>query len=138
MNNSELQIIVEKPILEVSEPSQLVVESTGVKIQTGGGGTLTLERPNIELLSIGSQGPKGLTGDKGDKGDHGEDSDKTYVHTQISAASTWTVVHNLNKFPSVTVVDSGDTAVIGDVTYVDVNTLTLDFTTTFGGSAYLN
>lgn len=65
-------------------------------------------------------------------------SDKTYVHTQISAIATWTVVHNLAKYPSVTVVDSGDSVVIGDVDYIDNNNLTIKFSAAFGGKAYLN
>ncbi len=63
---------------------------------------------------------------------------ETYIHTQNAAASTWTVTHNLSKFPSVSVVDSGGTVVIGDVTYVDSNTLTIDFSAIFSGKAYLN
>jgi len=31
--------------------------------------------------------------------------DRTYTHDQSSAASTWTITHNLNCFPSIEVVD---------------------------------
>jgi hypothetical protein len=62
----------------------------------------------------------------------------TYTHTQVSAAATWTVTHNLNRRPSVTVVDSGDTVVIGDVNYVSDNQLTLTFSAAFSGKAHLN
>jgi len=48
------------------------------------------------------------------------------------------ITHNLSKFPSVTVVDSGNNIVIGDITYNDLNTLTINFTASFSGKAYLN
>lgn len=64
--------------------------------------------------------------------------DKNYVHTQSSVSTTWSITHNLGKKPSVTIVDSGDTTVIGDVTYNDNNSLTVTFSSAFSGKAYLN
>lgn len=64
--------------------------------------------------------------------------DAFYVHAQDVADTTWTVTHNLGKFPSVSVVDSGGTWVVGDVTYVDANTLRVVFSRAFGGKAYCN
>lgn len=67
-----------------------------------------------------------------------EDKDKNYVHNQMSASSTWSVQHNLNKFPSVSVVDSGNNMVVGDVEYIDENNLTITFNASFSGKAYIN
>ena len=67
-----------------------------------------------------------------------EDKDKNYVHNQMSASSTWTVQHNLNKFASVSVVDSGNNIVIGDVEHIDENNLTITFNASFSGKAYIN
>lgn len=96
----------------------------------------------LELLEIQEQGPPGAPGPQGAQGPQGPPgtagSDITYTHTQISAQSVWTVNHNLNKYPSVTVVDSGETVVIGDVDYTNANTLTIEFSAAFGGRAYLN
>lgn len=64
--------------------------------------------------------------------------DLTYIHHQDEAASEWEVVHNLKKYPSVTVVDSAKTKVYGDVTYVDKNSLIISFSSEFEGTAYLN
>lgn len=64
--------------------------------------------------------------------------DKHYTHTQATPSDTWTVVHNLHKRPSITVVDSAGTEVIGDCDYVDENTVVLTFTGGFAGNAYLN
>ncbi len=64
--------------------------------------------------------------------------DLHYTHTQTGAASVWTVNHNLDKFPSVMVSDSGNNVVIGDIEYIDANTLTISFTASFSGYAFLN
>ena len=62
----------------------------------------------------------------------------SYVHTQSGSASTWTITHNLGYYPAVSVVDSGGSLVIGDVTYISTNTLSVSFTASFGGKAYLS
>lgn len=64
--------------------------------------------------------------------------DKTYVHHQSTPALVWDITHNLDKFPSVTIVDSAGAVVMGDVTYESENKLKVAFTAEFGGSAYLN
>lgn len=65
-------------------------------------------------------------------------SDKHYTHTQAVPSDTWTITHNLNKRPSITVVDSAGSEVVGDYDYVDDNTVVLTFTGGFAGNAYLN
>lgn len=64
--------------------------------------------------------------------------DRTYTHVQSVAATTWVVVHGLSKHPSVSVVDSAGTLVIGSVQYLDLNQVRLDFSTPFSGNAYCN
>ena len=64
--------------------------------------------------------------------------DKNFVFSQNVASDLWYVVHDLSKYPSVTVVDSGMNVVIGEVTYIDENTLQIKFTVPFSGKAYLN
>ena len=64
--------------------------------------------------------------------------DKNFVFTQGTPAATWTITHNLGKFPSVSVVDSANTQVYGNVDYINDNSLTLTFTSAFSGKAYLN
>jgi len=65
-------------------------------------------------------------------------SDKNYVHDQSSASATWTVTHNLNKRPAVSVVDSAGTLIICDVQYDSDNQVTLTFDDSTAGKAYLN
>lgn len=66
------------------------------------------------------------------------EGDKHYTHNQGSASATWNVAHNLNKFPSVTVVLSTGQKGYGDITYVDANNLTVSFAGDESGKAYIN
>ena len=65
-------------------------------------------------------------------------SDLTFVFNQGVPATTWNITHNLGKFPSITVIDTGDTVVTGEYTYIDNNNVTLNFSAGFAGTAYLN
>ena len=62
----------------------------------------------------------------------------TFEFTQGVPATTWNIQHNLGKFPSITVIDTGDTVVTGEYTYIDNNNVTLTFSAGFAGKAYLN
>lgn len=64
--------------------------------------------------------------------------DKTFVFSQGAPIYQWDVVHNLNKFPSVSVVNSFDEIVFGSVDYIDKNRLTITFASPFSGKAYCN
>lgn len=70
--------------------------------------------------------------------DAAEDRDKFYTHPQDTASATWSVTHNLNKFPSVTVVLSTGQKGYGDVSYTDSNNLTITFAGDESGKAYMN
>ena len=62
----------------------------------------------------------------------------TFVFNQGVPASTWNIQHNLGNFPSITVVDTAGTVVMGQYDYVDNNNITLTFAAGFAGKAYLN
>jgi len=69
--------------------------------------------------------------------------DITFTHNQNTTSDTWVITHNLNRFPSVTVVDSGDSIVQGTVVYNSNKQLTITFFSSgtalaFQGKAYLN
>jgi hypothetical protein len=66
------------------------------------------------------------------------DSDKTFVFTQNTAENPWIINHNLNKFPSVSMVLSTGQVGIADVTYIDQNNLTITFSGDESGKAYMN
>tara|TARA_R110000823_G_scaffold209460_1_gene339682 strand:+ start:448 stop:834 length:387 start_codon:yes stop_codon:yes gene_type:complete len=100
--------------------------------------------------SSGSAGESGyvLTTDgletlwKNPRGESGASStinlSSTYTHTQSSASTTWTVNHNLDRRPSVTIVTSTEAVVIGDVFYNNDNQLTITISHANSGKAYLN
>ncbi len=64
--------------------------------------------------------------------------DANYVYTQSSPSAVWVVTHNLAKYPSVSVVDSADNIVFGEVFYNSVNQVTLTFAGAFSGKAFFN
>ena len=59
------------------------------------------------------------------------------IHTQSSASSTWNITHELGGRPSVTIVDSAGTVVVGDVVYNSNTSITVSFSAPFSGFAYL-
>lgn len=65
-------------------------------------------------------------------------SDKNHVYTQKSASDSWDIIHNLNKYPSITIVDSANNTVIGDITYISLNEVNIKFIGAFSGKAFLN
>lgn len=64
--------------------------------------------------------------------------DKHYRHRQTLASDVWLVEHGLGTWPSVTVCDTADSTVVGDVIYIDANRLEIHFSAPFSGVAYLN
>ena len=62
----------------------------------------------------------------------------SYDHTQGSASDTWVINHNLGFKPNVTVVDSAGTIYEGEIMYTNTNSLTVSFSASFSGRAYLS
>lgn len=60
-----------------------------------------------------------------------------FVFTQASPSDTWVINHTLGGRPSVTVVDSASTTVIGEVSYISDSQVEVSFTSPFSGFAYL-
>lgn len=109
---------------------------------SGGGGTTPYVLPvasgttlgGIKVgsnLSITSDGTLNAIGGSGDE-------DKTYVFTQSFATTEWNITHNLNKYPSVSIVDSDMNQIIADVQYIDLNTVKVKFSHSFTGQVFLN
>ena len=61
-----------------------------------------------------------------------------FVFDKQVASSVWVVVHNMGKFPSVSIVDTANDQVEGEVRYNSNNQLTITFTAPVAGKAYLN
>jgi hypothetical protein len=126
---SEINVTVSNPPpieVEIEEPERIV--------------TVPVEVPPevIEIEVSGPQGEKGDKGDTGDQGPAGADADLNYTHLQAVPSATWSVTHNLGKHPGVDVVDTSGNTCIGDVHYIDDNSLLITFSAPFSGEAYLN
>lgn len=63
--------------------------------------------------------------------------DKTFSQSFISATSVH-VVHNLGKYPSVTVIDSANDECEGDVVHNSINDFTVTFSAAFSGKVFCN
>lgn len=80
----------------------------------------------VQVADVGMPGPAGSSGG-------------SYIHHQSSALATWTVTHNLGYYPGgISVIDSAETVVIGDVTHVNISTFTVSFSTPFSGKVYVS
>lgn len=111
---------------------------------------------NVEIIGTG---PRGLPGKDGSGYVHPEthsanmieetvdkvfvsESERNmipgYIHDQIAALDTWVINHELDKYPSVSIVDSGSNVVYGSVYYISRNQIIVSFTVAFSGRAYLN
>lgn len=121
---------------------------------------LTVLSETHHVLEVGTQGPPGIPGApgaRGEKGDPGEagargvdglpgrdgeattgTGDLNHTHQQITPSAEWVIVHNMGKFPSVTIIDSGGTLVYGDVSYDSNQSLRVTFSSGFSGTACLN
>jgi hypothetical protein len=64
--------------------------------------------------------------------------DSHFTFNQDTPESIWEVEHNLGKKPSVTVVDSGESVVVGEIEYINLNSVRLTFAGAFSGKAYFN
>jgi len=50
----------------------------------------------------------------------------------------WTFTHNLGFFPNITTTDDANQEIVGTVTYIDVNSLKVEFSSPVSGWAYLS
>lgn len=130
----------------------LVVQALALKVDKVEGKTLssvdftTDDKANLDINNLKVSFPEAPINDKEYTRKNAEwvessaatGGDKNYIHNQITAASTWIVTHNLNKYPSISIVDTGGNIVIGEVLYDSLNQVTLTFTAEFSGKAYFN
>ena len=65
----------------------------------------------------------------------GSGGDAGFTHTQSSASATWTVDHSLGRKPSVTILNSSDIEIEGEVEHSDNNTVIVRFSVAVAGTA---
>ena len=63
---------------------------------------------------------------------------ETFEFEQGVASDTWVIVHNLNKYPSVALVDSAGRQFYGEVVYDSKDQVTVLINGATKGKAYLN
>ena len=90
------------------------------------------------LVEVVAPGPVGPVGPVGTIDSAGLISDARLSHHQATAASIWTITHNLGKNPSVSIVDSAGDECEGEVRHISVNELVVSFSAAFTGRAFLN
>jgi hypothetical protein len=61
-----------------------------------------------------------------------------YTHLQGSSSNTWVINHNLNFYPNVTIQDSAGTIYEGEISYTNLDSITVTFSSAFSGKAYLS
>ena len=62
----------------------------------------------------------------------------SFDFTQGVPSATWNIQHNLDKYPSVTVVNESKEVMIGNIQYIDKDKITITISEPFSGYAYLN
>jgi len=60
-----------------------------------------------------------------------------HVHTQTSISNEWTINHNLNFYPNVTVLDNSSRILETDLVYLNSNTVKIVMNSASSGTAYL-
>jgi hypothetical protein len=120
------------------------VDVAGVITSTGGNSTEWNSSYNASIFkaTVTGSATKTLTLDQESGGvltaTWQDNTDSTFVFTQGVSATTWNIQHNLAKFPSVSVVNTNEFVIHGEVEYIDNNNVTLTFSAGFAGKAYLN
>jgi hypothetical protein len=65
--------------------------------------------------------------------------DKHFAFNQTVSSNTWIINHNLGKYPTIAVTDSGGNVLIPDsIIYTSINSLTVTFTNPETGTIYCN
>jgi hypothetical protein len=88
-------------------------------------------------IIVTAPGPQGASGVDGIQS--GEIAELvSYVHNQGASSTEWTVNHNLNFYPNVTVYDSAGSMVEGTVEHTNPVTLKIYFSGAISGKAHLS
>ena len=92
---------------------------------------------NVRQIVVTAPGPQGEAGVSGIQS--GEIADLvSYRHVQNVLSTEWTVNHNLNFYPNVTVYNSAGAMVEGTVNHTNAVQLKITFSSLISGKAYLS
>lgn len=118
MTQNELESLIQN-----SRPTQInaiAIENTGISTLVAGS--------NISFSSLSTNSTVVKI----------DSIDGAHAFEQAESSDVWLIVHNLGFMPNVTVIDSAGNRCIGDIEYVDINTVKLTFSAPFSGKAYLS
>lgn len=90
--------------------------------------TVTTQNGSTVVIRQVEAGPPGTNGV----------GDKSFRYEQSTPSAVWTISHNLNKYPSVVVIDSANDVCEGHIAYPTPNRTVLTFSAPFTGVAHLN
>src|SRR5580765_682775 len=124
----------ESTVKLVSNDASLTVDSAPDVVVVAAGGI----GPEGPKGPPGPEGASGPVGPPGPPGPVGPADDQTYIFTQVALLDQWVITHNLGRYPSVTVIDTGGTEILPDVHYIDDKEIHLSFFNPTSGKAYLN
>lgn len=62
----------------------------------------------------------------------------TFIYNQTEESQIWIIEHNLNKYPSITTVDTNGNEFSCQKTYIDSNTIKITCSSPMAGQAFLN
>ncbi|WP_443863221.1 hypothetical protein [Fusobacterium ulcerans] len=68
----------------------------------------------------------------------GGGSDKNYIYKQTEAKDVWVINHDLEKYPSVIIVDDNNIVIVGEIEYMNKNQVIIRFNKNKTGKAILN
>lgn len=91
---------------------------------------IILEESTDLVLEVVDEGPQGSRGEPGLSG-------AGFVYTQSSAATLWTINHNLGFYPAVSTFTVGGLEMLGDIQHMSLNTVRITFTSAVAGTARL-
>lgn len=93
-----------------------IVDSNIIEVNTAGCITRINLNPNIEI----------------------ETGPSTFVFHQSTASTLWTIIHNLGFVPNVFTISNTGSNIRGVITPVNLNTITIGFSSPIAGTAYLS
>ena len=133
--NAGNAIVVDKTTLDATFTGTLTVHNAYTLPSADGTNGQYLQTDGSGAISF-ADGPIGYTGSTGNVVQGG-----AFVHTQSSAATTWTVAHNLDaQYLNVEVIDSSGNSLVGTydyptINFTSANVTTLTFSTATAGYA---
>ena len=111
-----------------------ISESTNtVNVTTGDNTTAVVSVPVTTAVTATATGPQGAQGVAGPVGP----ASAFFIYDQATAASEWTINHNLGFKPSVQAFDTGSQQIEGLVTHLSINTTAIVFVVPVAGFARL-